>query len=64
MGRNGSLVMPISIDSQLTPYVAALAATLLFLALLWIRAKRAANLAAKKTARPIIKARKRSRDSE
>ena len=40
--------MPISIDAQLIPYVAALAATLLFLALLWIRAKRAANLAAKK----------------
>ncbi|WP_143698202.1 DUF2802 domain-containing protein [Vibrio sp. qd031] len=40
--------MPISIDSQLIPYVAALAATLLFLALLWIRAKRAANLATKK----------------
>jgi hypothetical protein len=51
MGRNGSLVMPISIDSQLTPYVAALAATLLFLALLWIRAKRAANLATKKNSK-------------
>jgi predicted nucleic acid-binding Zn-ribbon protein len=40
--------MPTSLDTQLIPYVAAFAATLLFLALLWIRAKRAANLAAKK----------------
>ncbi len=39
--------MPTSFDTQMISYVAAIAATLLFLLLFWVRGKRAANLALK-----------------